>query len=58
VKSAAAVGYQCLPPYYGYLPDYDNHSHDQNDSTLVTLTLFSSVMLLHFLAVFGVIICS
>jgi len=28
-----SAGYQhCLAPYYGYLQDYDSHTHDHSDS--------------------------
>jgi len=29
---SVAVGYHCLGPYYGYVPDYEHRGHDQNDS--------------------------
>ena len=29
---SVAVAYHCLAPYYGYLPEYDHHNHEENDS--------------------------
>lgn len=44
--TCVAVGYQCLAPYYGYLLEYNKHTHDYSDSRYVGVTIVSYVNLL------------